>query len=82
MNRDAALAVALVLCGASDWTLTVTQRGIQTNICAKSRDTCEAARSAIAAGRWSVAPPDAVTECRPSPDCFSPESERIKGSGL
>ena len=73
------LAVILLLAQAGDYALIVRQYGTDTLICAKSRETCEAARKAIANGYWPIAPKDTITSCTPSPQCFSYDSNTIKG---
>ncbi len=85
MIRSVSLALAFVLIGSVAWTeptdyvLTIREHGIDTIICAKSLATCEAARDAIRTGKWPIADPGAVTSCTPSPMCFDPASNVIKG---
>ncbi len=79
------IALAFVLAGSAvaeptDWALTVWRHEAQLEtICAKSLAACEAAREAIRTGRWPIADPGAATSCRPSPMCFDPASNVIKG---
>jgi hypothetical protein len=78
MSRFAALALGFVLIASSDFELRVV--GVPETICAKSAEVCETARAAIRAGWWNLGVrPDAATECRPAPGCFSPESDEIAG---
>jgi hypothetical protein len=71
----AALAVAEPSDGQDDYELLVAG---QPPICAKSRDTCEAARTAIVRGWLADMKQDAPTICRPHPNCFSKESNCIR----
>lgn len=63
--------------GSSDFELITP---LSERICAKSHATCEAARAAVAKG-WFLGelPRDAVTECRPAPNCFTERSGCIEG---
>ena len=72
----AGLVLAVAAAGSGDYILLVPGEAA---ICAKSRDTCEAAREAIRTERWPIAARDAVTSCRPSPGCFSARSLVIPG---
>jgi hypothetical protein len=77
MSRFAALALAFVLVGASDWSLVAPTRPDLPVICAKSREVCEAAVTAIHDGRWPIEEP--YTRCVPKANCFSAESDEIRG---
>lgn len=71
-----AIAALIIFVGASaDYALLVGSE----RICAKSSETCEAARAAIAAGRWPITAPDTPTRCEPAPNCFARDSNTIKG---
>lgn len=72
----AGLVLVVAAAGSGDYVLTVPG---EVPICAKSRDTCEAAREAIRTERWPIAARDAVTSCKPSPNCFSARSLVIPG---
>jgi len=80
--QAAAFALGVVLVASQDWMLVV--EGVPEPICAKSSEVCEAARRAIRAGWWPIGgvPADAATACRPSPNCFSYESDFIAGHNL
>ena len=71
-------AAVVVLVASTDWALRVD--GVPDPICAKSEAVCETARRAIRHGRWPLdLPADVPTACVPSPGCFSPQSEVIRG---
>ncbi len=71
-----AASYLLTLASSGDYAL-VLPTGEQ--VCAKSRETCEEARAAIAARRWPIAPRQTPTRCLPAPTCFSHESNTIRG---
>lgn len=71
----AALALAVIL-AAGDYALTIPG---EPPVCAKSAETCEAARTAIAQGWLPPIPPNAETSCAPSPRCFSERENCIPG---
>ena len=79
-----ALAAAFVLAGATDWGLVISETGpTDSVICAKTQESCELAREAIRKG-WlnrggDGIPRDTTTVCRPTPECFSEESNCIAG---
>lgn len=75
--QGAAFALGVILVGASDWALVAPARPDLPPICAKSEVTCALAVEAIRDGRWPIEP--GYVLCRPSPGCFSAESEVIRG---
>lgn len=77
MSRFAAFGLGVVLIAASDWALVAPTQPELPPICAKSEVTCRLAVEAIRDGRWPIEP--GYVECRPTPGCFSPESEVIRG---
>lgn len=89
--RAAAVTVPLVLfagsnlpdmafAAATDWQIIASDHGrVVEKICAKSRETCEAA---VEAHRRNWFAPDLAGSelvCQPQPGCFSAESEVISG---
>lgn len=66
----------LILAASSDYVL-ILPTGER--ICAKSAETCEVARAAIATGRWPIVPRGTPTRCTPAPGCFEPPSNCISG---
>jgi hypothetical protein len=75
MKNEGVILAAILAVASGDYALVLpTER-----ICAKSLAVCEAAREAIAGGRWPIAPQETPTRCEPSPNCFSPASNVIKG---
>ncbi len=70
------LFVGAAAAGSGDYVLIVPG---EPPICAKSRDTCEAAREAIRKGWWLISRRDAATVCRPMPGCFPESSNHIRG---
>jgi hypothetical protein len=73
-----ALGLVLTVAAASSGDYALIAPGIPP-ICAKSSETCEAARIAISKGWFLDLPRDTVTVCQPSPGCFDPVSLEIRG---
>lgn len=66
--HPALFATVVVLAASTDFALIVLDHP---PICAKSRETCEAARRAIASGwLFKELRPDVPTRCEPRPGCF------------
>lgn len=76
--RKALLILALIyIMYVNDWALVI--YGTDTKICATSFMTCETAREAISKGYWGAEFKNQATSCVPSPNCFAPEENCIKG---
>jgi hypothetical protein len=69
----AALAAVLMLASATDYALVLPHE----RDCAKSAQTCEAARQAIGRGWLPGVAPGTPARCEPAPDCFSARSDCI-----
>ncbi len=70
----AAASYLLTLAASGDYVLSLPG---ERPICAKSRETCEEARAAIAARRWPIVPRETPTRCTPMPGCFQERSNCI-----
>jgi hypothetical protein len=77
--KAALLAAGFALVAASDWELVAPADPSLPPICAKSETTCLAAVAAIHAEPPRLPWEPAYVSCRPSPGCFSYESETIAG---
>ncbi len=76
------LALAFVLAGSAVWaepTDYVLVLPTGERVCAKSAETCVAARRAIERGWWPILPSGSGIRCEPHPGCFDPASNVIPG---
>lgn len=76
-----ALAVVLgtAMAGNGDYVAVVREGGMAVGSCAKSLDACEDFRTAIRAGWFPAIPVNTPTRCEPRANCFSPQSNVIRG---
>ncbi len=70
------LVAGAAVAGSGDYIL-ILPTGEQ--ICAKSSEVCETARVAIRKGWWPILDKDVMTVCQPRPECFSEQSNHIRG---
>lgn len=75
----AAVVLLAAASGSGDYVLVLPERGVAAGSCAKSAETCEAARRAALAGWLPGVPAGTQGRCEPRPECFAPSSNTIPG---